>query len=491
MSGSSSLAARAFLAVLLMVGFYLLALTIAAALLWIPWAELHLVHRIHIKLLIVCVVGAGIILWSILPRTDRFDAPGPRLEAERHPLLFDELERIARATGQAMPVEVFLVPDVNAWVAGRGGVMGFGSRRVMGLGLPLLRMLSVSEMRAVLAHEFGHYHAGDTRLGPWVHTTRSTIGRTLRGLEHHSGLLQKPFEWYGSMFLRITHAVSRAQEFAADALAARVAGPVALQSGLRRIHAAAQVFGAYWQVEVIPVLQAGFRPPLAEGFARFSACPAVAEAMNASVEEALREGKTDPFDTHPAMAERIAAVAGIDGESMPPDHRPAMTLLGDVQRLEEELVDSLGFDPETRPRFEPLDWEEIGRRVVQPAWEDAVRRNLGILSALTVEQVPDTLRGIGAFAARLADLDPALPARDRAAVARWVLGVALGLVLARSGHTIRSLPGQAVTLCGPLGEVAPMELIASLAAAETSDEEWSQWIGRLGIAGRRLAEPPA
>jgi Zn-dependent protease with chaperone function len=34
--------------------------------------------------------------------------------------------------------------------------MGFGSRRVMGLGLPLLQALNVSQLEAVLAHEFGH-----------------------------------------------------------------------------------------------------------------------------------------------------------------------------------------------------------------------------------------------------------------------------------------------------------------------------------------------
>src|SRR5262245_41315408 len=99
-------------------------------------------------------------------------------------------------------------------------MMGFGSRRVMGLGLSLLQVLSVSQLRAVVAHEFGHFHGGDTKLGPWIYKTRAAIGRTIEGLAECSSLLQKPFLWYGKAFLRMTHAVSRRQEFTADALLA-------------------------------------------------------------------------------------------------------------------------------------------------------------------------------------------------------------------------------------------------------------------------------
>jgi Zn-dependent protease with chaperone function len=212
MTKSPSIATRAVLAVVLMVGFYLLALAIVFGLLYIPYAEVMYAHRIHLKLALGCVLGALAILWSVLPRLDKFEPPGPPLTRDQHPRLFEEIEGTARATGQAMPAEVYLVSDLNAWVSQRGGVMGFGSRRVMGLGLPLLRVLTISQLRAVLAHEFGHYYGGDTKLGPWIYKTRSAIGRTLDSLRGHEGwssLLQLPFLWYGKMFLRITHAVSR------------------------------------------------------------------------------------------------------------------------------------------------------------------------------------------------------------------------------------------------------------------------------------------
>ena len=95
-------------------------------------------------------------MWSLVPRVDRFTPPGPRLDRATHPRLFDLIQRVAVATRQEMPAEVYLLNEVNAWVTERGGVMGFGSRRVMGIGLPLMQSVSVAEFEAIIAHEFGH-----------------------------------------------------------------------------------------------------------------------------------------------------------------------------------------------------------------------------------------------------------------------------------------------------------------------------------------------
>jgi heat shock protein HtpX len=86
----------------------------------------------------------------------------------------------------------------------------------------MLTLLNVSELSGVIAHEFGHYHGGDTKLGPWIYRTRVAIGRTIVSLaQGGSTIVRAPFEWYGTFFLKVTHSISRVQEFAADALAAR------------------------------------------------------------------------------------------------------------------------------------------------------------------------------------------------------------------------------------------------------------------------------
>jgi Zn-dependent protease with chaperone function len=223
-----SLAGRALLAVALMIGFYALAITLVAALLVLPAITPHF----PIRLLVMCWLGAGVVLWSIVPRIDRFKPPGLRLDAQTQPRLFGEIESIASATDQPMPREIYLVSGVNAFVAQRGGMMGLFSKRVMGVGLPLVATLSSAELRAVLAHEFGHFHGGDTALGPWICNTRAMLSRTIENLEHGEHyFLDRPFRWYGEMFLRVTQAISRRQEFAADALAARVEGVSELLGG--------------------------------------------------------------------------------------------------------------------------------------------------------------------------------------------------------------------------------------------------------------------
>jgi heat shock protein HtpX len=147
-------------------------------LLWIAYADIAYTRHPALKLVLFCVAGGFSVLWSIIPRPDRFEAPGPRLDSSREPELFASLAEVADATAQQMPAEVYLVNDVNAFVTQRGGIMGIGSRRVMGLGLPLMHAVTVQEFKAILAHEFGHYHSGDVALGPWIHKTRAAIGRT-------------------------------------------------------------------------------------------------------------------------------------------------------------------------------------------------------------------------------------------------------------------------------------------------------------------------
>src|SRR6266850_4046422 len=159
MTGRTWLLLRAVLAVVLMVGFYVLAICTATLLLILAYAQVVYLKVRLVKLVLVCVAGAAAILWSLIPRRDTFTAPGPQVEPASEPALFDMLNGVASSTDQSMPTEVYIVPDVNAWVAQRGGVIGIGTRRIMGLGLPLLQSVTVQELKAILAHEFGHYHA--------------------------------------------------------------------------------------------------------------------------------------------------------------------------------------------------------------------------------------------------------------------------------------------------------------------------------------------
>jgi len=480
MTSSSSLAGRALLAVVLMIGFYILAVAIAGGLLYIPYAEMTYANRIHIKLAFICVVGALAILWSVLPRFDRFEPPGPPLTRDQHPRLFDELEGVAKSTGQSMPAEVYLVPDVNAWVAQRGGIMGFASRRVMGLGLPLMRMLTRSQFRAVLAHEFGHYHGGDTKLGPWIYKTRGAIGRTLQSLGDGSWL-QFPFLWYGKMFLRITHAVSRRQEFVADELAARAIGSQPLIGGLRTVHGVGPAFDAYWFNECAPVLNAGYRPPLTEGFRQFVQSGKVADAIDKQLNEELKTGKADPYDTHPPLKERIAAVEHLPAGDPGPDDPPATTLLADVPALENHLVTTMA-GPEAAGKLKPIDWTEVCTEVYLPQWTALVKANAAALNGVTPESLPQCAEDLNAFGKRCRNHANEAPDDENAeGLACGVVGAALTLLLVHKGGKADATPGKDISVAVGSIEVEAFGILRSLADGKLNAADWQRRCSELGI----------
>jgi heat shock protein HtpX len=188
-----SLRQRVVLAVALTVGFYALALGLMAAMVWVLFQP-----NVPGRVVGFCIFGVVVIGISIIPWPRRFVPPGPLLNPAGQARLFAELQGVARAVGEAMPAEVYISPEMNA------GVLVRRRRRVMVLGLPLMQVLTVNEMRAVLAHEFGHYHGGDTRLGPWIYRTREAIERIVQNASRQSAVLQLPFLWYGRMFMRIT-----------------------------------------------------------------------------------------------------------------------------------------------------------------------------------------------------------------------------------------------------------------------------------------------
>ena len=80
-------AVRALLALSLLAGFYALAMAIAAALVWIPWAEWTYGNRLHPKLALACLAGAFVIAKATLfvprPASSRRARSSPRRTSPR------------------------------------------------------------------------------------------------------------------------------------------------------------------------------------------------------------------------------------------------------------------------------------------------------------------------------------------------------------------------------------------------------------------------
>lgn len=491
LASKASLAIRAVLALGLMIGFYVLAAAVAGVFLYLLYREWRFFDRTHqllgFALTVACGGVAAVILWSTIPRFwDEFRAPGLLLEPDDHPRLFDELAGVAAALGQGLPDEVYLCPDVNAWVTRRGGTLGLGGRRVMGVGLPLMQVLTVAQFRAVMAHEFGHFHGGDTLLGPWVYTTQAAIVRTLRNVKVSA--LRRPFILYFKLFLSVTGAVSRREEFAADALAARVAGSRAFINGLRRVNGAGAAFGAYLRGEIEPALGAGFRLPFAEGFDRFLRAAAVSRGMQSYLRVEIAHRRTDPYDTHPPLRERIDAVRGLD-EGPAPDADPAaITLLEGLPRLERDLFAHM-IGAEQAADLRPARWDEAATRIYLPTWKAHLREYAEVLEGISPLSLPPLARNIVNFGWRLArSVDRELGSPEEAAeLACAVVGAVIAVSLCKKGWSMDASPGAAISLSYGPHHFEPFGVFPRLATGELSAEQWRSQCATYGLVDPRHA----
>lgn len=484
-----NIALRAFLALLLTVGFYLLACGIAVGLIAIVVLQVVFTHRVIARLDLFAIVGGGLILWSIVPRRAPFVEPGPRLRPAAHPLLRDQLADIAGRVGEPMPSEVYVDLSMNAGVLRRGGLLGIGSRRVIVLGLPLLQLLTVSEMRAVLAHEFGHYHGGDTAIGPWVYRTRESIVRTIRHVGRFSSLLHVPFRWYGILFLRITQAVSRSQEFAADRLAAAAVGARPMTSALSKLDEGALALQLFMHSEFVPVVNAGLRPPLVGGFAHFLGQPPVREHLHRLVFEQPARAEAHPYDSHPATRDRIAALAGLDPGPDPGHELAAVSLLEQVAAIEQEAL-RRHLRPGTPPLRE-LAWDQVGAQFVLPFWRQVIQENGPLLGAATVIDLPALAAVAAALGHRIPDASDACGEDWARQAGVRLLRAALGVALAGQGWTVESQPGEPITLgFGPTA-IRPVEIIDQMAEGRFDTADWASWCQEMGLARIPLGAAPA
>jgi heat shock protein HtpX len=476
-----SLAGRLAAAVALTIGFYVLALTLAAALLAgaiLPW--IFSGHN-NLWLTITGLILGISILVAIVPRRVRFEAPGLKVTDADQPRLLQLIKEEAEKADEPVPADVYLTFEANAAVMEpkRG-------RRVLVVGIPMMRILSERELRGVLAHEFGHYRGGDLKAGPWIYRTRTAIGRTIDNLTEDEvadeswsqKAIRAPFLWYGNAFLRITAAISRREEFAADACAVQSVGRAAHVSALQRSQAFGSGFDFYWRSEVVPVLEAGRRPSIADGFRRFIEHEDVAKSADQHL-EAMRDHASEAYDSHPSLAERIAAVEDRpDGDA---DHTPcAIELLHEPDTVERELFAYLMGDP--LREFEPVDWEAVGNEVYGHRAAALTEQFPQILEGVTIGTLPEA---VGAIATTARQLDePDLP--DPNSLVAGVLADGALLALQRAGWTLTAEPAEPVGARQGDIVLAPHAAVEQLRTGELEADTWRERARQLGIANLEL-----
>jgi len=184
-------------------------------------------------------------------------------EAEQ-PRLFAFIRRVCEDTGAPPPHRVFLSPEVNAAAFYETSLLAMfrPTPKNLLLGLGLVNVLTLSEFKAVLAHEFGHFSQRSMKLGVYVYTANRVLIGMLNGRDWLDDLLWRfravrglpgliGFAIWGLFFalrqgmlglfycVNFLHSsLSREMEFHADLVAVSVTGSEAIVRGLTRLNSA-------------------------------------------------------------------------------------------------------------------------------------------------------------------------------------------------------------------------------------------------------------
>lgn len=180
------------------------------------------------------------------------------------PKLFTFLDRLADEAGAPRPHRVYVSSQVNAAVFYDLSVLNllWPSRKNLIIGLGLVNVLSLSEFKAVCAHEFGHFAQRSMAVGRWVYTaqqiaghivaTRGALDKFLDGLSRFDlriawiGFVLRAIVWairalIDSLFrvvLMAQRALSREMEMQADLVSVSLTGSDALIDALHKMPAA-------------------------------------------------------------------------------------------------------------------------------------------------------------------------------------------------------------------------------------------------------------
>lgn len=464
-----SLVGRALLAVALTAGLFLLVLGCAVFFGWMAFRQIQAGSYWAIGHVIALYTLAA----SVWRARDRFTPPGPELRAEDQPELFRVLEEVARFTGQPMPAAVYLAPGSSAFVTQHGGRFGFGARRVMGLSLANLQILTVDQFRSVIAHEFGHFAASDTVFSAWICGARSAALNTWHSL-HGAGGFRLLFEIYAKVFLRVTMRIGRQQEFAADRMAARLTGPRIASDALRASYGS--LYGWYCAQELEPVLERGLLPPLCDGLEAFNRH--WADKLGDPADEDASARTSDPYDTHPPLAMRLEALSRQPAhEPAHPDTRTAIALLRNLPELEHRIIESDLGTPEGGWRR--IGWDYCTEHVFLPGWRAEAARFADLFAHAGMAEMPSLLERLTARVGGEHFGRPTEEARGYAVT----LGIyAAGLALVRDGWTALGAPGTPTSFVKHSRRLDPGGLLHGLHSGRLSESDWLAAIREADVA---------
>jgi Zn-dependent protease with chaperone function len=233
---------------------------------WSVWSFNHIP-----ALKIVLLVFSGIFFLFLVKGFFKSHAMDKEMHIEitedEHPVLFEFIYQLCDELGAPLPNKVYVSPDVNAAVMMRTSLINLfvEPKKDLLIGLGLVNSVNLSEFKAVLAHEFGHF-SQSAMASSYTYIANRIIADLVEGEDWFDrmvnwckrqenlfsiigygvgGILwtgRKIVEWCYKAITLQRLAVSREREFHADLVAASAAGSNAVVHCLLRTEFGHQCF---------------------------------------------------------------------------------------------------------------------------------------------------------------------------------------------------------------------------------------------------------
>ena len=259
-------ATLAILSILLFFFLYVLLITSLFYLVYLAFTyEVEHINKLTILIKLGAIAGSVMLALFTLKFVFKLKNHKPenriKLVKKDHEELFAFIDEICKTTGAPKPKNIYVDPDVNAYVSYTNVWLSLflPTRKELTIGLGLVSSLNLSEFKAVVAHEFGHFAQKSMKIGSYIHSANTIIHGMIFSRDKWDEILDQwrnsdirlsatawiitPIIWgirqllmlFYTMLNMMHSLLSREMEFNADKVAVKVAGSDAIVSALWKL----------------------------------------------------------------------------------------------------------------------------------------------------------------------------------------------------------------------------------------------------------------
>lgn len=298
---------------------------------------------------------------------------------KQHPKLFELIENLVNEVGTSFPKKVYLAPDVTAAVFYDSSFwsMFFPVKKNLLIGLGLVNATTESELKAVIAHEMGHFSQKTMKVGSYVHNLNQIIFNLLYDNDIYDASVRKFGESSGYFVIFVMIAIqitkgiqwllkqlynflnknylglSREMEFHADSIAAQITGYIPLKTSLLRLELAEVAFNnvlSFYDGKIVENIRSNNiyleHHYLMSLIAEHDKVPLKNDLPDITLEEYTKYNKSklnieNQWASHPSIEQRIERLETVNTLNKEENNNPASNLFHNINQLQESITQKI------------------------------------------------------------------------------------------------------------------------------------------------------